>query len=159
MKWVLFVSLFCGQMVSAQLPSNEVELIKTYKKNLINKDLHQTILSLKDLITYYNDQTHYHISIGYLYQLQNKNQLSQNHFLQGRTYILEQLRVKELTNKQILDHIVALCFAEFDEACKTTYFQFQDRFMRDKDFQEFDYETIKQLAQRQRQNIKEYFIR
>ena len=157
MKKFFFLVSFVSSLCFAQVTDQEFELIKTYKQNLTAKDMNQTILALQQLINYYKGETQYHISLGYMYQLQRNRKLAKYHLEKGRSYILEQLVTKQLSAKETMYHVVALCFAGFEKDCQEMFDFSEARFVNDESYNEYDYESIKILAENQRNNLKEYF--
>ena len=157
LAFVLF--LIISSFTFAQIPQEEVDLIKSYKRNLIAKDLDKTTESLLQLIDYYKGNTQYHISLGYIYQLRKDFIKSKSHFEKGKSFIEYQLQNSDLSNEQILEHIVALCFANYDADCNKSYQKFQENLSVDQDLNKYDFETIKKLANHQREIIKNFLIK
>ena len=157
MKKFLCVLLFVSSFCFSQVTNEEFELIKSYKQNLLDKDLNQTIKSLQDLIEFHKGETQYHISLGYIYQLQRNKKLAKFHLDKGRSYVLEQLITKKLSPKQTMDHVVALCFAGFKKECEEMFTLSEARFIGDDYYGEYEFETVEKLAEKQRENIKTYF--
>lgn len=160
MKKIFFIISLISSFSFAQVSQQEFELIKTYKQNLVDKDMNQTIQSLKNLIDYYKGETQYHISLGYIYHLQRNRKLAKQHLEKGRTYVMDQLITStklSMSNKQAMDHVVALCFAGFEKDCAEMFMLIEARFVEDEYYMTYDFDTIKKLAEKQRNSIKEYF--
>lgn len=157
MKKFLFFLVFSSSLSFGQVSTQEFELIKTYKKNLVDKNLEQTIQSLQNLINYHQGETQYHISLGYIYQLQRNKKLAKVHLDKGRSYILDQLITEKLSPKQTMDHVVALCFAGFVKDCEEMFTFTESRFINDEYYSEFDFVSIKKLAENQRKIMNNFF--
>lgn len=143
--------------VFGQVNSTEANLIKSYKSNLVKKDVEGTIQSLKALIELKNGNTQYQISLGYIYQLKGKKELANAHLAKGRAFVLHQLEMKELNPKQTIDHIVALCFAGYEKDCLNSYNKNRILLESDNYTSSFEFVTIQQLAQQQRKVLQMYF--
>lgn len=157
MYQLFLIFILCSSQLLGQINRKEVELIQSYKSNLVQKDLEGTIQSLKALIALKNGNTQYQISLGYIYQLQGKNELSNAHLGKGRAFVLQQLETKALNPKQTIDHIVALCFAGFEKDCLKVYNQSASLLQSDAYYSDYDFVAIQQLANQQRQILQSYF--
>lgn len=140
-----------------QVNVTEANLIKSYKSNLIKRDVEATIQSLKALIELKNGNTQYQISLGYIYQLKGNKELANAHLVKGRAFVLQQLSEKQLNPKQTMDHIVALCFAGYEKDCLNTYNQNKELIQSDDYHSSFDFPAIQQLAMQQRKVLQTYF--
>lgn len=157
MYQLFLIFILCSSQLLGQINRKEVELIQSYKSNLVQKDLEGTIQSLKALIALKNGKSQYQISLGYIYQLQGKNELSNAHLGKGRAFVLQQLETKALNPKQTIDHIVALCFAGFEKDCLKAYNHSASLLQSDAYYSDYDFVAIQQLANQQRQILQSYF--
>lgn len=157
MKFYFLLHFCVSTILYGQIDSKEAELIQSYRKSLISKDVKETVTSLNNLIVYKEGETQYHIALGYIYQLQGKHQLANVHLAKGRTFVLSQLKDKKLNNQQLLDHVVALCFAGFEQDCLQAYQTKYTLLKEDTYTSLFDFRTIQQFALHQRQLLNAYF--
>ena len=157
MKYFFILFLFIGNYTFSQKPEQEIELVKRYKKSLLDKNQSQSIQTLKDLIRYHDDETQYHISLGFIYQLQGYRKLSKNHLQKGREFVKKQLITKVLSPKETMDHVVALCFAGYYSDCEEMFNLVEARLIQDDYYKNYDFDTIKKLGERQREIMKTYF--
>lgn len=160
MRKIFFILSLFSNFLFAQISQEEFELIKTYKQNIIDKDLNKTIQSLQKLIEFHKDQTHYHISLGFIYQLQRNRKLANRHLEKGRSYVIDELVTStklSMSNKESMDHIVALCFAGYEKDCEEMFMLTESRFVNDDYYKDYDFETIKKLGEKQRNVMKSFF--
>ena len=157
MKKFFCILYLTSSFCFSQISDIEFELIKTYKQNLVEKDLNKTIQSLHNLIDFHKGETQYHISLGYIYQLQRNKRLAKNHLEKGKSFIIDQLITAKLSPKQTMDHVVALCFAGFDKECEEMFTFSEARFVADDYYSEYEFETVQKLAEKQREIMKTYF--
>lgn len=157
MKYFSLIAFLISLCTFAQKSEKEIELIKTYKSNIVAKDINATISTLHDLIDYYEGNSQFQLSLGYLYQLKGDKKKSKVHLSKGRTFVLDQLHEKKMSNDELMDHVVALCFAGFKDDCESSFIFFENKFINDPHYTDYEFETVQKLGERQRVLMKDNF--